>query len=300
MKAKKKAKSTPTTKWIVGAVVLAGMAGVLTYALSGGKKPDNASGAAPALVSTASAAEATAGTPSTALSSGASAAAMQQAASANKYLFAFFYEKDDDGTRAARKTFDEAVKKITPAPHSVALDRTAPAEKELVTKFGVDRAPMPLVLAIAPNGAVTGGFKVADLTVERLQDAVASAGLQTCLKALQDRRLVLVCLQNGRTQANEEAMKGVNDFKTTQFGSMTEIVKIDPTDPKETKLLAQLKADPQAKTATTAFLAPPGVLVAKVEGPTSKDNLMASLQSAMSRSSCAPGAGAGCCPAPKK
>lgn len=230
-------------------------------------------------------------------SSGQVASAMSRAAEANQYLFVFFYEKDDDATWAARKTFDEAVKKITPAPQSVAVDRTAPAEKDAVTKYGVDRAPMPLVLAIAPVGAVTGGFKASDLTEERLRDAVASVGLQKCLKALQDRRLVLVCLQNGRTKANEEAMKGVNDFKAnSQFGEMTEIVKVDPSDAKEAKLLAQLKGDPQAKTATTAFLAPPGVLVAKVEGPTTKDALMASLQKAMA--SCAPGSG--CCPAPKK
>jgi len=224
--------------------------------------------------------------------------AMRRAAEANQYLFAFFYEKDDDATRAARKTFDEAVKKITPAPQSVAVDRTAPEEKELVAKFGLDRAPMPFALAFAPNGAVTGGFKGADLTEERLRDAVASTGLQQCLKALQARRLVLVCLQNGRTQANDAAMKGVNEFKADpKFGELTDIVKVDPSDAKEAKLLAQLQADPQAKEATTAFLAPPGVMVAKVSGPTTKDTLMASLQKAMS--SCAPGAGSGCCPPPK-
>ena len=229
--------------------------------------------------------------------SGKVASAMSSAAKDNQYLFVFFYEKDDDATRAVRKTFDEALKKITPAPQSVGVDRTAPAEAEFVAKFGVDRAPMPLVLAIAPVGAVTGGFKAADLTEERLRDAVASAGLQKCIKALQDKRLVLVCLQNGRTQANDAAMKGVNEFKAdAQFSEMTEIVKVDPTDAKEAKFLAQLKADPQAKEATTAFLAPPGVLVTKVSGPTTKDGLVTALKSASS--GCSPGGS--CCPAPKK
>ena len=225
------------------------------------------------------------------------AAAMSQAAQANQYLFVFFYEKEDDATKGARKTFDETVKKMTPAAASLAVDRTAPAEQEIVVKYGVDRAPMPLVLAISPSGAVTGGFKAAELTEARLQDTVASAGLQKCLKALQDGRLVLVCLQNGQTKANEEAMKGVNDFKaSSQFGAVTEVVKVDPSDAKEAKFMGQLKADPKAKTATTAFLAPPGMLLTKVEGPTTKDGLMASLQKAMA--SCAPGSG--CCPAPKK
>ncbi len=225
------------------------------------------------------------------------AAAMSQAAQANQYLFVLFYEKDDDATKGARKSFDETVKKMTPAAASLAVDRGAPAEQEIVAKYGVARAPMPLILAIAPSGAVTGGFKAAELTEARLRDTVASAGLQKCLKALQDGRLVLVCLQNGKTQGNEAAMKGVNEFKAdAKFGGITEIVKVDPSDATETKLMAQLKADPKAKTATTAMLAPPGMLVSKVEGATTKDGLMASLQKAMA--SCAPGSG--CCPAPKK
>mgnify|MGYP005861792693 CR=1 FL=1 len=50
-------------------------------------------------------------------------AAMRRAAEARQYLFVFFSEKDDDTTRVARKTFDEALKKITPAPQSVVVDR---------------------------------------------------------------------------------------------------------------------------------------------------------------------------------
>ena len=286
-------------KWIVGVVIVGGMAAVLTYALSGPNSQKSDSLAGLSLISSATAAEGTSDARITAPSNGSSAAALRRAAEANQYLFVFFYEKDDAATRAARKTFDEAVKKIAPAPQSVAVDRTAPAEAELVAKFGVDRAPMPLVLAIAPNGAITGGFPAAQLTEDRLRDAVASVGLQKCLKALQDRRLVLVCLQNDRTQANDAAMKGVNDFKAdAQFAAVTEIVKVDPNDTKETKLLAQLKAEPQAKLAATAFLAPPGVLVGTVSGPTTKEGLMTSLQKAMA--SCAPGAGSSCCPPPKK
>ena len=42
------------------------------------------------------------------------AAAMHQAAEAKQYLFAFIYEQNDDATKAARKTFDAGVAKITP------------------------------------------------------------------------------------------------------------------------------------------------------------------------------------------
>ena len=225
------------------------------------------------------------------------ALAIRQAAEAKQYLFAFIYEQNDDATKAARKTFDAGVAKISPAPKSVAVDRSDPTEKEMIEQFKLEAAPMPLVLAIAPNGAVTAGLKAADLSEARLANAVVGPGMQQCLKGLQDRKLTFVCLQNASTKANDAAMKGVNEFKADpQFADGVEVVKVDPSDPKEAKFLAQLKADPKAKTANTTFLAPPGMIVAQVEGATSKSALEASLKKAMA--SCAPGSG--CCPAPKK
>jgi len=163
----------------------------------------------------------------------------------------------------------------------------------MVEQLKLEGAPMPLVLAIAPNGAVTAGIKGADLTEARLQAAVVSPALQQCLKALQEQKLVFVCMQNGQTKANEAAMKGVNEFRADpQFAEATEIVKVDPADTQEAKLLAQLKADPKAKTANTALIAPPGMVVTKVEGATSKAGLEAALKKAMA--SCTPGSG--CCP----
>jgi hypothetical protein len=139
-------------------------------------------------------------------------------------------------------------------------------------------------------------LRAGDLTEQRLRDAVASPAMQQCLKALQERKLVFVCVQNGQTKSNEAAMKGVNEFKADpQFAESTEIVKVDPTDAKEAKLLAQLKADPKSKTANTALLAPPGMVVTSLEGATSKAGLEAALKKAAA--SCAPGSG--CCPAPK-
>ena len=205
--------------------------------------------------------------------------ALRRAAEAKQYLFAFVYEQEDEATRAARKTFEAAVAKVTPAAKSVRVDRSLPEEKEMVEKFGLQTAPVPIVLAIAPNGAVTGSIKGADLTEGRLRDAVASPAMQQCLKALQEQKLVFICLQNGQTKGNEAAMKGVN-------------VKVDPSDPTEAKLLAQLKADPKTKRASTTFLAPPGMIVTQVDGATSKAALEASLKKAMAACSGA----AGCCP----
>ena len=91
-------------------------------------------------------------------------------------------------------------------------------------------------------------------------------------------------------------MQGVREFKAdARFAEATEIVTMDPNDTVEAKFLKQLQIDPKITEATTAFLAPPGRIIAKIEGATKKDALVTTIQKAMT--SCNPSSG--CCP-PKK
>lgn len=224
-------------------------------------------------------------------------AALRQAADTKKHLFVFVHDKDDDQTREGRKAFDAAVDKLGDAVLWIAIDRSTPAESGFVEKYGLKAAPMPLVLAFAPNGAIVGGFVGPRLTEEQLLSALASPVMQTVLKALQDRKLVFLCAQNGTTKANDTAMKGVNEFKSdARFAQFTEIVKVDPSDTAEKKFLAQLQVDPKADQAATVFLAPPGSIIGKFSGATDKNKLIAMLQAASSgcgAGGCAPG---GCGP----
>lgn len=216
---------------------------------------------------------------------------LEQAAAENKYLFAFFWKTDNEQTGAMKKVFGEAVAKISERAASAIILVTDPAEEEIVNKFGLDRAPMPLALAIAPNGAVMGGFPN-EFTVEALLGALGSPATEKCTKCLQNGKLVFLCVQNASTKSNEEALQGVRDFKAeAQYADLTEIVKLDPADSAEASFLGDLKVDPQTKVAITAFIAPPGVVVAEFEGPTEKNQLIAALQQA--GSACGPGGSCG-------
>ena len=68
-------------------------------------------------------------------------------------------------------------------------------------------------------------------------------------------------------------------------------MKLDPADSAEASFLGDLKIDPQTKVAVTAFLAPPGAVIAEFEGATQKDQLVAALVKA--RSACGPGGSCG-------
>jgi hypothetical protein len=213
-------------------------------------------------------------------------AARKQAADEGKYLFAFFWKTEDDSTAAMRKLFDESLAKIADRANTVAVSTTDTAEKEIVDEYDLDRAPMPLVLAIAPNGAITGGFPN-KFSEQDLLSALATATTQQCMKHLQNGKLVFLCVQNDETGANEEAMQGVQDFAADdRFSTATKIVVLDPSDEAEKSFLNDLQVDPATKTAVTVFLAPPGSPIAMYEGATSKDEFLATLQKA---GSCGPG-----------
>ena len=226
-------------------------------------------------------------------------AAIDRAARAKKYLFVFFWRDELEPTLAMRKVFEAARAKVSDRADSLAVRVTDPAEKEIVAKFMLDRAPMPLVLALAPNGAMTGGFPT-NFAEKDLLDAFASPCTAQCMKYLQENKLVLLCVQNDRTKSNDAALQAARDFKAdARFSEASEIVILDPADKAEAKFLSDLKINPSTPEAVTAFLAPPGTAIALFEGPVTKDALVNTLQTAMSSpcagGSCGPG---GCAPKP--
>jgi hypothetical protein len=216
--------------------------------------------------------------------------AIKQAGEAGKYLFLFFSKTDNDQTLAMRKVFDKAMEKVADRAQWVTIDVADPAEKAIVAKLDVGRAPMPLVLAMAPNGAITGGFPT-KFEEQQLLDAFATPCTQKAIKQLQDGKLVFVCVQNDKTKSNDAAMQGIREFKAdARFASATEIVMLDPADSAEASFLADLKIDPKTEEAVTAFLAPPGSAIAEYKGATDKAELVAAILKASS-GGCGPGAG---------
>jgi hypothetical protein len=277
------------TRMFVGAlgIVVLVAAGFLAISLAGHSE-------SPAAVEKAAALPVSAG-PTTYLP-GKSFAAIKQAADAKKYLFLFFYKADDEETQTAKRSFDELAKKFADRADAASVNVTDPAEQGIVNQYGLGRAPMPLVLAMAPNGAVTRSF-VKNFDETQFALAFVSAGTEKVVKALQSRKMAFVCVQNGSTQRNAEAVEGVKAFVAdAQYAKTTEVVMVDPADAAEQNFLTQLKVDPRTAEAVTVFLAPPGTMVGVYKGETKKEALVAAAKAAAQ--GCNPQSG--CCPAPPK
>jgi hypothetical protein len=274
---------------VVGAVIVVAAIAGLSIAAAKGMLGSRDT-AAPASATSAASSEASVDETANDVK-GTGSAAMERAAADQKYLFAFFWSTATEQTAAMREVFERACAKVADRAQSVSVRVGDPAERDIVKKYDLDRAPMPLVLAIAPNGAIMGGFPT-KVEENDLLAAFGSPCTERCMKSLQDGKLVLLCVQNQATKSNAEALRGVNAFKADEkFASATEVVMLDPTDSAEASFMNDLKIDTKTTVAMTAFLAPPGAVIAEYEGATTKDALIAALQRA--NTGCGPG---GCGP----
>lgn len=225
--------------------------------------------------------------------------AIQSASKENKYLFIFFYKGMNEKTIQLQKIFDQTMQKLGEQSSWIKILSTDPNEKSVIDRFNLKRTPMPFVLVLAPNGAITGGFT--SFTEEQLVDSFTSIGAARCLKALQERKLVLLCLQNNQTINNDAALKGVKEFKADQrFTNATEVVIINPSDKDEHKFLNQLSLDTYPNQAITVLISPPAEIIGTYQGPITKEKMLADLQKASSdccgSEGCCPG---GSCPGGK-
>jgi hypothetical protein len=223
-------------------------------------------------------------------------AALDAAAKQQKHLFILFWKRNDAPTQAMQQTLEAALAKRTDQASAVLVRATDPAEKPLIDRWGLSRSPMPLVLSVAPNGAITGGFPLR-LTEEDVEGAIVSPGMAACLKATQSQKLALVCVHPA---GSTDLPTGVRDFKAdAQYGPATEIIRIRRDDAAEARFLEVLQIKPAATTGI-AFLAPPASLLGTFDHTVTRQQLVDSLKAA--QSNCCPGGKCGpdgCCPGGK-
>lgn len=194
-------------------------------------------------------------------------------AGSQKYAFVVFYRDNDPASQAMANVVKSGTDARSERAAAMYINVTDPAEQGVVNRFGVSRAPMPLAISVAPNGAVTRMFRKT-ISDGELAKAIVSPGVAHSIKAMQDGKLVFVCT---RGSAPGTVPPGIADFQQDpQFNARTAVILLNPQDPAEASFLGEL----EITSGTFAFLAPPGVLVGKFTESTTKDTLAAALHKA--------------------
>ena len=214
--------------------------------------------------------------------------ALKKAAKQNKYLFIFFFQDAEDmQTRTMYAVLQKAVEKMKDRADALQVNTTDPAEKPVVDQFRVRGAPMPIVLAIAPTGAATKAFPK-EFDAAKLQEAFVSPCTAKCMKAIQDKHSILLCVQNDKTKENKEALAGAKEFKNDpKYAKGVEIIMLNPADKAEQRFLKDLEVNPRSETAVTVLVMPPGAPVARFKGALTKEAIEPAVEAA--KSACPPG-----------
>jgi len=193
------------------------------------------------------------------------------------HTFLVFYRQKDARTDAMVAALKRNLSETDQAAISyVAV--TDPAQKALVAKYGVSRAPMPLTMALAPNGAITAMFP-GSIDDAKFATAFVTPAEADSLQALQQRKLVFITISTGRSSSPHAAIQGFSN--DPDFSGRMQVIALDANDPTEREFLDDLKivpGDPQ--TPAMIVLAPPGVLVGRFAAGTSKGEITAALAAA--------------------
>src|SRR4051794_30224557 len=77
---------------------------------------------------------------------------------APKFTFILFWKENNAATQGMTESLKRAVAQRSQGAEWTSVNIADGAQRPLVDRYHVERAPMPMVLCIAPNGAITGGI----------------------------------------------------------------------------------------------------------------------------------------------
>lgn len=200
-----------------------------------------------------------------------------QAAAEQPYTFLVFYKQNDGATQAMASALQEALATRADQATVKYVQVGDPAQQALVEKYDVARAPMPLTVVLAPNGAITGMF-AQQATPERVEAAFVTPTMMFTMKSLQEGKLVLV---SAHGSANSPAPPAIEELQgDPEFQGRVVSVTMQVSDPQEAKFTQQMKLDPQATETRTVVIAPPGVMVGQFKANASKEAIVTALAKA--------------------
>lgn len=204
-------------------------------------------------------------------------AELQQVQADGKFAYVVFHSDNGPATQQMLGAAKNSVAAGNPASVVLADLNTADGQT-LAEKFQVTRAPMPMTVAVAPNGAVTGLFP-RQVTEAKLAAAIVPPVMMQCMKELQSQKLVFVCLT--RT-AEASIPAGVRQLQLDpKFKDRMALVGLNVEDADEGKLLQQLKVNPAVVQGPyVAVIAPPGVLVGHFDATATAEQIAAAIHKA--------------------
>jgi hypothetical protein len=195
-----------------------------------------------------------------------------------KFTYMLFWKQQDANTQQFAQALESTAAKHSVRAKFAAVNVADQANRDVVAHYGVSRAPMPLAICVAENGAVTGVFprRPNEATLER---ALVTQAMADVTKALQDKKIVVVHVK----QSPEIVLPvGAADFTADpDFQARTTVIDIVLNDPAEARFVSDMKIRPEDVSGSmVVVMAPPAALVGKFTASATRDEIVTKLHAA--------------------
>jgi hypothetical protein len=195
-----------------------------------------------------------------------------------RFTYILFSKQQDAKTQQFAQTLQAAAEKHADRASFAAIDVRDPANQQTVAYYGVARAPMPLGICVADNGAVTGVFM--RLPNEQvLERALVTTAMTEATKALQDKKIVVVHVKQS---AEHGLPAGAAAFVADpDFRARTAVIDVLLSDPAEGRFVSDMEIKPQdVSGSVVVVMAPPAALVGKFTTSATRDDIVTKLHAA--------------------
>jgi hypothetical protein len=166
---------------------------------------------------------------------------LDSAARQKKVAFILVTDAGATGVDQARDMIQQAMRQVKKSV-LVEVDRSSPGNADLVAKYRLAGAPVPLILVAARNGVLAGGLAAAQATSAKLVDMVPSPKKAEALEAIQSGKAVLLSVSR-KGMASKSGANAACAAACGQLADKCVTVQIDMDDPQEASFLSAMKVN---------------------------------------------------------
>ena len=180
---------------------------------------------------------------------------LRSAAELGKTTYVMFHRDNNPATQQMARVVESVVQRNAEKSTWFQVSLADPEGADLVRRFDATRIPLPAVFGLAPNGAVTGVYRM-QVQPQQLQNALLTRGHAEMVKALQDQKIVVAVFQPA---SGGSLPAGVQEFhQDPNYAGKVQLIEVSAADPAETFFFNRMKVNPQLTSPVVQLFVPPG------------------------------------------
>ena len=219
---------------------------------------------------------------------------IEKAGKSCKPVFLVAYNATGADADKAVTIANEAKKNLKAASVVIKMNTTDAANSDLISKYRLAGAPLPLILVLDKNGTTAGGLALKDATSAKLIEMIPSPKTSELIKALSEGKSVYIVVYK-ESMTSKKSIVDNCAVACSKMDNKSATVLVALDDKNETRLLQSLKSDPNAKEPITYVINKSGQVAGTYSGMTDVNMLVTTAKKAPAGGCCPGGAKTGGC-----